>query len=163
MAGVGVGVGCRIHWTGVMGTGLGGGLSGVRVAGTMVNRGDNAGRVSVGTLGDGAGQYVWSTPTGAGRSVFGVTAVEGFSVTLEKMHESVWMVANLLSSSVANRFGVGCKRALASAKAAAVAVHVELPSGTGNRVGRNLLFWRCVLRECVGCRHGVIGSGQVRV
>ena len=56
MSGVGVGVGRRIHWTGVMGTGLGGRLLGVRVAGTMVTLGDNAGGVSVGTLGDGAGQ-----------------------------------------------------------------------------------------------------------
>ena len=78
MAGVGVGVSCHIHWTGVMGTGLGGGLSGVRVAGTMVTLGVNAGGVSVGTLGDGAGQSVWSVPAGAGRGVFGVTAVGGF-------------------------------------------------------------------------------------
>ena len=45
MAGVGVGVGRRIHWIGVMDTGLVGILSGVRVAGTMVTVGDNAGGV----------------------------------------------------------------------------------------------------------------------
>ena len=53
MAGVGVGVGRRTHWTGVMGTGLGGGLLCVRFAGTMVTLGGNAGGVSIGTLGDG--------------------------------------------------------------------------------------------------------------
>ena len=55
MAGVGVGFVRRIHWTGVMATGLVGGFSGVRVAGTMVTLGDNAGGVSIGTLEDGAG------------------------------------------------------------------------------------------------------------
>ena len=94
MAGVGVGVGRRTHWTGVMGTGLGGGLSGVRVAGTMVTLGVNAGGVSVGTRGDGAGKSVWSAPAGAGRGVFGVKSVGGFSVTLENMRKSVWMAAN---------------------------------------------------------------------
>ena len=94
MAGVGVGVGRRIHWTGVMGTGLGTRLSGVRVAGTMVTLGDNAGGVSVGTLGDGAGQSVWSAPVGAGCGVFGACSVRGFSVMLEKMRKSVWMAAN---------------------------------------------------------------------
>ena len=58
MAGVGVGVGCRIYWAGVMGTGLGGRLSCVRFAGTMVTLGVNSGGVSVGTLGYGAGQSV---------------------------------------------------------------------------------------------------------
>ena len=94
MAGVGVGVGRRVHWTGVMGTGLGGRLSGVMVAGTMVALGDNAGGVSVGPLGDGAGQSFLSAPAGAGRGVFGVCAVGGFSVTLEKMRKSFWMEAN---------------------------------------------------------------------
>ena len=77
-----------------MSTGLGGGLSGVRVAGTMVTLGVNVGGVSIGTFGDGAGQSVWRAPAGAGRGVFGVFTVGGFSVTLEKMRESVWMVAN---------------------------------------------------------------------
>ena len=94
MAGVGVGVGHRIHWTEVMSTGLGGVLSVFRVAGTMVTLGANAGWVSVGTLGDGVGQSVWSAPAGAGHSVFEVTAVGGFLVTLDKMRNSVWMVAN---------------------------------------------------------------------
>ena len=49
-AGVGSGVGLLVHCTGVMGTGLGGGLSDVWVAGTMVTLGGNAGGVSVGTL-----------------------------------------------------------------------------------------------------------------
>ena len=94
MTGVGAGVGLRVYWTGVMGTGLGGRVSGVRFTGTMVTLGDNAGGVSVGTLGDGARQYVWSTPAGEGRGVFEALPVGGFSVTLEKMGESVWMVAN---------------------------------------------------------------------
>ena len=82
MAGVGDGVGRHTLWTGVMVTVLGGGFSGIRVAGTMVTLGDNAGGVSVGTLRDGAGQSVWSAPTGAGRGVFGACAVGRFSVTL---------------------------------------------------------------------------------
>ena len=94
MAGVGAGVGLRVQWTGVMGTGLGGGLLDVRVAGTMVTLGDNAGGVSVGTLGYGPGQSIWSAPAGAVRGVFGACDVGEFSVTLEKMGESVWMVAN---------------------------------------------------------------------
>ena len=75
MAGVGVGVGHCIHWTGVMGTGLVGGLLVVRVAGTMVTLGDNAGGVSVDTLGDGAGQSVWSAP--AGNSCWGILSDVG--------------------------------------------------------------------------------------
>ena len=94
MVGVGVGVGRHIYWTGVMGTGLGGRLSGVRVAGTMVTLGDNAVGVSVGTFGDGAGQSVWSVPAGEGRGAFGVGDVGGLAVTSEKMRESVWMSAN---------------------------------------------------------------------
>ena len=57
MSGVGFGVGLRIHWTGVMGTGLGGGFLCLRVAGTMVTLSVNAGGVRVGTLGDGVEQY----------------------------------------------------------------------------------------------------------
>ena len=94
MAGVGAGFGRHIHWTEGMGTGLGGRLSGVRVAGNMVNLGDNSGGVRVGTLEDSAGQSVWSAPAGAGRGVFGACAVGGFSVTLEKMRESVLMAEN---------------------------------------------------------------------
>ena len=75
-------------------TGLGGGLSCVRFEGTMVTLGVNAGRVSDGTLGDGVGQSVWSAPVGASHSVFGVTAVGGFSVTFEKMREIVCMAEN---------------------------------------------------------------------
>ena len=78
MAGVDVGVGCCIHWSGVMGTGLGGVLSCVRFVGTMVNLSVNAGGVRVGTLGNGAVQSVWSAPAGASRGVFGVTAIVGF-------------------------------------------------------------------------------------
>ena len=49
---------------------------------------------SIGTLGDGAGQSVWSSPAGVSCGVFGVPAVGGFSVTFEKMRESVCMTAN---------------------------------------------------------------------
>ena len=95
IAGVGVGVGCRIYWAGVMVTGLGGGLSCVRFAGTKVTLGVNASGLSVGTLGDGAGQSVWSAPTGASCGAVGVTAVGGFSVTFETMRASVCMVARV--------------------------------------------------------------------
>ena len=60
----------------------------------MVTLGVNAGGVSVGTLGNGAGQSVWIAPAGAGSGVFWVFAVGGFSLTLEKMRESVWMAEN---------------------------------------------------------------------
>ena len=43
MAGVGAGVGLIVHWNGVLATGLGGGLSGIWVAGTMVTLGGDAG------------------------------------------------------------------------------------------------------------------------
>ena len=59
MAGVGAGVGLLVHWTGVMATGLNGGLSGIWVAGTMVTLGGNVGGMSFGTLGEGVGQSVW--------------------------------------------------------------------------------------------------------
>ena len=77
-----------------MARGLGGILSGIWVAGTMVTLGENAGGVSVGTLGACAGQSVWSAHVGVGRSAFGVGAVRGLSVMLEKIRESVWMAAN---------------------------------------------------------------------
>ena len=123
-----------------MGTCLGGGLSCVRFVGTMVTLGVNAGGVSVGTLGDGAGQSVWSGPVGASRGVFGVTAVGGVSVTFEKMRESVCMAANCLSLSVAKGVGVGCKRASANAQAAVVAALVEMLAGTGQSCGKNSTF-----------------------
>ena len=41
------------------------------------------------------------------------------------------MAADLSSPSVANGVGVGCKKALASARAAVVAALVELTDGTG--------------------------------
>ena len=94
MAGVGAGVGLLVNWTGVMATFLGGGLSGIWVAGTMVTLGGNVGGVGFGTLREGAGQSVWSTPAGAGRGACRVGAVEGLAVTLEKMRESVWMAVN---------------------------------------------------------------------
>ena len=68
-----------------MTTGLGGGLSGIWVVGTMVTLGGNLGGVSFGTLGEGAGQSVWSTLTGGGHGAFRVGAVEGLVVMWEKM------------------------------------------------------------------------------
>ena len=94
MAGVGAWVGLLVHWTRVMATGVGGGLSGIWVAGTIVTLGGTVGGVSFGTLGKGAGQSVCSTPAGAGRGDFRVGAVGGLAVTLEKMRESVWMAVN---------------------------------------------------------------------
>ena len=137
MAGVGVGVSCCIHWAGVMGTGLCGGFSCVRFSGTMVTLGVNSGGMSVGTLGDGAGQSVWSAPAGASGGVFGVTAVGGFSVNFEKMCESFCMAENCSSPSVANGVGVGCKRDSANARVDVVAALVELPAGTGQSCGKN--------------------------
>ena len=137
LAGVGVGFGCCIHWAGVMVTGLGEGFPCVRFSGTMVTLCVNAGEVSVCTLGDGVGQSVWSAPADASRSVFGVTAVRGFSVTFEKMRESFCMAANCSSPSVANRFGVGCKRPSANARAAVMEALVELLDRTGQSCGKN--------------------------
>ena len=94
MAGVGAGIGLLMHWTGVMATGLGGGLSDIWFAGTMVTLGGNTGGLSFGTLGEGALKSVRSTPAGEGRGAFVVGAVGGLAVTLEKMRESVWMAAN---------------------------------------------------------------------
>ena len=94
MAGVGAGVDLRVHWTGVIGTGLGGVLLGIWFASTMVTLGGNVGGVSVSTLGDGAGQSVWRAPEGEGSGAFGAGTVWGFSVPLEKMSEIVWMAAN---------------------------------------------------------------------
>ena len=94
MAGVGAGFGLLVHWTGVMATGLGGGLLVIYVAGTMVTLSGNAVGVSFGTLVEGAGQSVWITTAGEGRGAFKTGAVGGLTVTLEKMWESVWMAAN---------------------------------------------------------------------
>ena len=137
VAGVGAGVGLLVHWTEVVATCLGGGFSGIWVAGTMVTLGGNAGGVSFGTFVEGAGQSVWRTLSGEGHSAFGVGAVGGLAVMLEKMREIVWMAEILSSPSVANGVGVGCKRALASAWAASVAALVELPDGTGQSWRKN--------------------------
>ena len=59
-----------------------------------LRREGNAGGVILGTLGEGTGQYVWSTPAGEGCGAFGVGAVGGLAVTLVKMRESVWKAAN---------------------------------------------------------------------
>ena len=102
----------------------------------MVTLSVNAGGVSVGTLGDGSGKSVWSAPAGVHCGVFGVTAVGGFSVTFEKMRESVCMAANCSSSSVANGVGVRCKRASANAQVAVVAALVEMLAGMGQSCGK---------------------------
>ena len=104
---------------------------------TMATLGVNAGEVSVGTLGDGAGKSVWSAPAGASRGVFGVPAVGGFSANFEKMRKSVCMAANCSSPSVAKGVGVGCKRDSDNARAAVLAALVELLAGTGQSCGKN--------------------------
>ena len=96
--------------------------------------------MSVGTLRDGAGQSVWSAPTGAGHGAFGVPDVVGFSVTFENLRESVCMAENCLSPRVANGVGVGCKKASANARAAVLAALVELMAGTGQLCGKNSTF-----------------------
>ena len=73
---------------------LGGGLLGIFIVGTTVTLGGNSVGVSFGTLGEGAGQYVWITPAGAGCGAIRVGAVGVLAVTLEKLRESVWMVEN---------------------------------------------------------------------
>ena len=93
-AGVGAGVGLLVHWTGVMATVLGGGLSGICVEGTMVTLGGSAVGIRVRTLGEGAGQSVWNMNAGEGRGALRAGSVGGIAVTLEKMLESVWMAAN---------------------------------------------------------------------
>ena len=55
MAGAGAEFGLLVNWTVVMAIGLGGGLSGVWVAGTMVTLSGTVGGVSFGTLGEGTG------------------------------------------------------------------------------------------------------------
>ena len=89
MAGVGAGLGLLVHWSGVMATGLGGVFSGIWVAGIMFTLGGNVGGVRFGTLGEGAGQSIWSTPVDEGRGAFRVGAVGVLAVTLEKTRESV--------------------------------------------------------------------------
>ena len=64
---------------------LGGGLLGICVAGTMVTLGVSAVGVSVGTLGEGAGQSGWHTTAGVGRGALGSGAVGGLEVTSKKM------------------------------------------------------------------------------
>ena len=164
MAGVGVGVGHRIHWTGVIGTGLGGRFSGVRVAGTMVTLGDNAGWVSVGTLGYGAGKSIWSAPVGAGCGVFGVTAVGVLLVTSEKMRKRVFGWRRIDCHPVLRTgLELGARELRLVRGRPRWRRFLSSRLGRGNLVGRTLLFWRCVLRECVRCRRNIIGSGQGRV
>ena len=133
----GVGIGCGIHWAGVMRTCLGGVLSCVIFSGTMGTFVVNASGVSVGTLRDGAGESIWSAPADASRVFFGVQAIRGFSVTFEKMRKSVCMAANCLFPNVAKGVLVSCKRALANARVAVVAALVELQDGTGKSCGNN--------------------------
>ena len=58
MSGVGAGAGPLVHvQTGVVDTGLGGGLLGICAEGIMVTLGGNVVGVRLGNLGEGAGQY----------------------------------------------------------------------------------------------------------
>ena len=94
MEGFGAGAGLLVHWTGVMDTGFGGGLSGRCVVGKMVTICVNVVGVSFGTLGEGVGQYDWNTTAGGGCGAFRVGAVGGLAVALENIQESVWMAEN---------------------------------------------------------------------
>ena len=75
-------------------TGLGNGLSGICVAGTMVTLGGSVVWVGFVTLGEGARQSGWHATAGVGCDALRAGAVGGLAVTLEKMQESVWMAAN---------------------------------------------------------------------
>ena len=94
MAGVSAGVSLLVNWTGVMDTGLGGGFSGIWVAVEMVTLGGNVGGASFGTLGEVAGQSVWSMPEGEGRGAFRVGAVGGLTVMLQKIRKIFFMEEN---------------------------------------------------------------------
>ena len=97
MTGLSAGAGPLLHGadrTGVVDTGLGGGLLGIFAEGKMFVLGVNAVGVSLGTLREGAGQSGWKTTAGEGRGALGAGAVGGLVVTLEKMRESFWMAAN---------------------------------------------------------------------
>ena len=94
MAGVGSRAGLLVNWTGVLAAGLGGGLWGICVEGTMVTIGGIAVGVRVGTLGEGAGQSVSNTTEGEGCSALRAVAVGGLTVAFDNMRESVWMEAN---------------------------------------------------------------------
>ena len=74
--------------------GGGGGLSGVNTRGTIVTLRESAVGRRLGTLGDGVGKLGWTATGGAGSGAMGAGFVGGMAVMLEKMRESVWMVAN---------------------------------------------------------------------
>ena len=74
MAGIGAGAGPPVHGaarTGSVDTGWGRGLLGTVSVVTLVTLIGNAVRVSLGTLGDGAGRSGWKTTAGAGSSALG--------------------------------------------------------------------------------------------
>ena len=102
----------------------------VNTRGKTVTLAESAVGGVLGTLREGAGKSGWTSAGGAGRDAMGAGAVGGIVVTLEKIQESAWMAANLSSPRVANGVGVGCKRALAIARAASVAALVELLAGS---------------------------------
>ena len=66
-------------------TSLGGGFSGICIAGTMVTLSGSAVGVRFGTLGEGVGQSGWHTTAGVGHGALRTGAVGGLEVTLEKM------------------------------------------------------------------------------
>ena len=61
--------------TGLMEKGLGGGLLGMCAAGIIGTLGGNTVGVSLGTLGEGAGQSGWNTTAGEGRGALRAGAV----------------------------------------------------------------------------------------
>ena len=146
-----------------METGLGGGLSGLWVVGTMVTLGVNVGGVSFFTLGEGAGQSIWSTPAGEGRGSFRVGAVGGITVTLEKMRESVWMEEIDHRPELQTELELGVRERRRVRRRLRWRRLLSFQMGRGNRGGKTPLFWRCALRRYVECKRGDISSGQGRV
>ena len=163
MAGVGAGVGLLVHWTGVMATGLSGGLSGIWIACTMVTLGGNAVGVSFGTLGEGAGQSIWNTAAGEVCGAFIAGAVWGLAVTLEKYGRVFgWQIIDCLKElQTVLEWGVGDPRRVRGRPRWQRLWSCWM--GRGNCAGKTPYFWRCVLRGYVECRRSDIGSGQGRV
>ena len=164
MAGVGAGAGPLVHvWTGVMDTGLFGGLLGICSKGTMVTLGGNAVGVSFGTLGEGAGQSGWKTTAGEGRGALRAGAVGGFAVTLDKCGSVFgWRQIDRRSAlQTGLDWGVREPRRVCGRPWWRRLWSCRM--GRGNREGETPYFWRCVLRGYMECRRGDIGSGQGRV
>ena len=166
MAGVGAGAGPLVHGadrTGVVDTGLGGGLLGICAEGTMVTLGGNAAGVSLGTLGESAGQSGWEKTAGEGRGALRAGAVGGLAAKLEKCGRVFgWRIIDCRSAlQTGLEWGVRDPRQ----------VHGQpwwrrlwsFRMGQVNCEGKTLQFWRYVWRGYAECRRGDISSGKGRV